>query len=270
MSKFVIYILMFLPAIAFGQLFPKVADFKGNIEKVVEKGYGKEISYSRLFKGIYHPKTYSGWKYIYLFDQNSKLIKRINTFQGKVIADFLYQRDTIENRVIEREIIADNLNGHEGDYTEQENFLDLKGRIEKVNFRAFNAKECVRSMYQTEQNAEYKEGRLIAFTRQQINENGDADSGENINLSYGSSGKLIRTERKDNVSGFKTVIQYFYNNKGLVSHYSVDFLTELQEIGKNQIQDIYFKYDRHGNWTRKYWKTGKKKRLEARRFIKYR
>ena len=270
MKRFAVYILLLLPCFTSGQLFPKVADFKGNIEKVVEKRYGKEVSYYRLFKGIYHPRTYSGWKYTYLFDKNSKPLKRTSTFQGKVKADFLYQRDTIENRVIEREIIADNFNDHEGDYTEQENFLDSKGRIEKVNFWSFNAKECARGLYEIEQNAEYKEDKLVAFTRHQIDENGDTDNGENCDLFYDSSGKLIRTERKDRTSGFKTVIQYFYNGKGLVSHYSVDFLTELQEFGKNQIQDIYFKYDKHGNWIRKYWKTGKKNRLEAKRSIKYR
>lgn len=255
---------------ALGQLFPKVADFKGNIEKVVEIRYGREVSNPRLFSGIYHPKTYSGWKYTYLFDQNSKLQQKTNTFQGNVTADFTYQSKTNGNRVTVRETIADNFNGHEGDYTEVENLLDQQGRIEKVNFLAFNAKESKLGVYQTEQDAEYKDGKLIAFTRNQINANGEADSGETCNLYYNSSGKLIRSERKDQISGFKTVIEYFYNNKGLLSHYSVDFLMELQEIGKNQIQDIYFKYDKHGNWIRKYWKSDNKKRLETKRKISYR
>ena len=269
MKNFLVYILLLLPVVTFGQLFPTVADFKGNIDKIVEIRYGREVSKARLFSGIYHPKYYSGWKYTYLFDQNSKLLKRINTFQGKVTADFVYQSNTNGNRVTEREIIADNLSGHKGDYTEVENLLDQNGRIEKVNFIAFNAKESSLGVYQTEQDAEYKNGKLIAFTRNQINGNGEADSGENCSLIYNSSGKLIRTERKDNASGFKTVIEYFYNKKGLLSHYSVDFLMELQEKGKNQIQDIYFKYDRHDNWIRKYWKSDNKKRLEAKRKIRY-
>ena len=182
----------------------------------------------------------------------------------------MYQNNTKGNRVTEREIVADNLNGHEGDYTEVENLLDTQGRIEKVNFMAFNAKESKLEVYQTEQNAEYKDDKLIAFTRNQINGNGEADSGENCNLYYDASGKLIRTERKDQISGFKTIIEYFYNAKGLLSHYSVDFLIELQEKGKIQIQDIYYKYDKHGNWIRKYWESGNKKRLETKRKISYR
>lgn len=271
MKNFLVFILLFLPCITFGQLFPKVADFKGNIEKIVEKRYGKEVNYLLFLKGKYRPGTYSGWKYTYLFDKNLNLTKRTNTFHGKVKADYLYQRDTIENRIIEREIITGNTNGHEGDYMENENFLDSRGRIEKINFWSFNAQEGVRELFQIEQNTEYREDKLLAFTRHQINQNGDTASSENCSLFYDSSGKLIRTERKDRMSGFKTVIQYFYNDKGLVSHYSLDFLMELQEYGKkNQIQDISYKYDRHGNWIRMYWKSGNKNRMEVKRVIKYR
>lgn len=271
MKKFAIYILLLLPGIAFGQLFPKFADFKGNVEKVVEKQYGKEVTSYKQFKGIYRPKTFSGWKYTYLFDGNSNLIKRTNTFQGKIVADYLYQRDTIENRLIEREINIDNVNGTQGDYLEYEYFTDSQGRIEKINSWSFNGKEHTRGLFMIEQNVGYKQDKIISFTRHNIEINGDTASGEKCNLYYNPSGNLIRIERKDIDSGFTTVINYHNNGKGFVDHYSVDFLIELQEYGtKNQIQDIYYKYDRHGNWIRMYRKSGDKNRLEAKRKIKYR
>lgn len=270
MKLFAAYILIMLPCITFGQLFPNVLDFKGNIGKVVEKKYGREVNYFLIFKKIYRAKTYSGWKCTYLFDEKSNLIRRTNTIQEKVRADYLYQRDTIGNRIIVREIITDNTSGHEGDYIEYENFINQAGRVEKVNFWAFNAKECTRELFQVEQDAEYKENQLITFTRHLINENGDTATGEKCNLYYDSSGKLIRIDRIDMASGFKTEIHYSYDDQGLVSHYSVDFLVELQEYGKNQIQDISYKYDSHGNWTQMYWRSGKKNRLEAKRDIEYR
>ena len=271
MKKIAVSILLLLPGIAFGQLFPTVPDFKGNIEKVVEKRYGKEVNNFKLFERGYNPNIFSGWKYIYLFDENSKLARRTNTFQGVVKADYLYQRETIDNKLTEREIVTDKTTGNEGDYIEYENYTDSNGHIEKVNFRAFNARECKRELYQTEQNALYDGNKLISFTRNMVLENGDTDTGEKCNLYYDTLGKLARIERNDMESGFKTIIQYSYNDRGLLSNYSVDFLADLQEYGKkNQIQDIFYKYDRQGNWIRMYWKSGKKYQLEAKRFIKYR
>jgi hypothetical protein len=270
MKIFATYILILLPSITFGQLFPNVQDFKGNIEKVVEKKYGREVNYFLIFKKIYRSRTYSGWKCTYLFDEKSNLKKRTNTVEGKVKADYLYQRDTVGNRIIVREINMDKTSSNEGDYIEYENFMNPAGRIEKVNFWAFNAKVCTRELFQVEKEAEYRDDQLISYTRHLINENGETDTGEKCNLYYDSSRKLIRIDRIDLSSGFKTEINYSYDDQGFVSHYSVDFLVELQEYGKNQIQDISYKYDSHGNWIRMYWKSGDKNRLEAKRDIEYR
>ena len=271
MRNFLAYILLFLPVVTFGQLFPKVDDFKGNIENIVEKRYGREVNYLFFLKTKYRPASYSGWKYTYLFDEKSNLKKRTNTFRERLKADYVYQKDTIGNRVIEREIIADSITGHKGYYTEHEIFLDSKGHVEKVNFWFFNNKECKRELFQTDQNAQYKDDKLIAFTRNQISKEVDTFSSEICNLIYDSSGKLIRTERKDMTSGFKTVIQYSYNNVGLVSFYALNFLMELQQYGKkDQISYISYKYDKYGNWIRMFWKSGDEKEMEARRVIKYR
>jgi hypothetical protein len=255
---------------AFGQLFPKVPDYKGNIEQVVEKRYGKEANFLKLFKNSYHSGVYSGWKYTDQFNKQSKLISKTNTFKGKVVEETLFQYEKTDNRLIEREITTDKSSTNQGNYTEYENFIGPENRIEKVNFWAFNSKECVRKIFLVEQNVEYKLNRLYAFTRQNINENGDSSSTEKCSLFYDSSGKLIRIERKDVESGFTTILRYFYNNRHRIDHYSVDYLVGLDEYGKkNLTQDVYFKYDKQGNWIKKYIKSGKKSQLEAKRRIKY-
>lgn len=269
MKRFATYILILLPCITFGQLFPNVQDFKGHVAKVVEKKYGREVNYFLIFKGIYRPRTYSGWKCTYLFDEKSNLIQRTNSIQGRIKADYLYQHDTIGNRIIKREIMSDNTNGHQGDYIEYENFINSAGQIEKVNFWAFDAKACSRELFQIEQNAEYKENRLISFTRHVINENGKPGDVEKCHLFYDSLGKLIRIERVDMASGFKTAISYSYNDNGMVINYGIDFLVELQEYGKDQIQEIIYNYDKQGNWTKMYWKSGNKNRLDSKREIYY-
>jgi|GEM_PF-987296 len=270
MKIFIVWSILFLPCITFGQLFPKVPDFKGNIKQVVEKRYGKEGSFLNLFKAKYHPNEFSGWKYTYHFDKHTKLVSQTSSFNGKVIAEYLYQRDTMANRFVEREITSEKSTKSQGDYTEYENFIGPEGRVEKVNFWAFNSKECTRQLFMVEQNVEYRKNKLLAFTRQNIKAEGDTASAEKCILYYDSSDKLIRIERKDIETGFATILYYYYNNQGFIDHYSIDYLVGLSEYGKkNQTQEVYFECDRQGNWITMYRKSGKKNLLEAKRHIEY-
>ncbi|MBA4410638.1 MAG: hypothetical protein C0397_14600 [Odoribacter sp.] len=269
MKKIAAYLFILIPCFAFGQLFPKVPEFRGNIKKVVEKRYGKELATYRKDSGVFKPGEFSGWKYTYLFDENSILTKRIATFQGKVRNECSYQTEPNENRILKSEIIKDYYSGLREYTIEYENFTDSEGRIQKVNFWSKNAPESQKELFLFEINAEYNQEKLTAFIRHNILINGDTASGEKCSLEYDAFDRLVRIDRKDISSGFSTSIQYYYNEKGLVDHYSIDLLTEIQEYGREQIQNIYFKYDSRGNWTRMYWRSGKKNRLEAKRTIKY-
>jgi hypothetical protein len=270
MKKFTAALIFLLPIVTFGQLFPKIPDFKGNIKQVTEKRYGKEFDLSGLLKKTHYPSLYSGWKYTYQFNNQSRLIKQTNTFHGKIEVEYLYQYDTIENRRIEREITSDKSKNNQGDYTEYEKFMNPEGLPEKVIYRAFNSKECTKETFLVEQNAEYKKDKLLVFIRQNIDSNGDSADEEKCSLFYNSSGQIIRIERKNMDTGLTTTLNYFYNDKGFVDHYSVDYLADLIEYGsKNQPQEIYFKYDRKGNWIKRYWKSDKESRLEAKRKISY-
>lgn len=269
MKKLVSYILLLIPCLCSGQLFPKMPELKGDIEKIVEKKYGKEVNFLG-WKGVYHPKAYSGWKYTYLFDENSNLIKRTNTYYGKIDTEFIYQRDTIENRFIEREIITESDEGLQGNYIEYENFKDPAGQLMNTNYWSYNAKDCTREMFQTEHDAEYLNGKLFTFIRQNIKLNGETDLGEKCTLTYDSSGLLTRIERLDLGTGLKNILYYTYNKLGFAEHYSVDYLVGLDIYGKNPKQDIFYKYDRRGNWILMYWNSDNKTRVEVRRSIRYR
>ena len=270
MKKTVLHILLLLPVLAFGQLFPRVPELRGSIKKVVEKRYGKELNTFRKDSGVFRPGAFSGWKYTYLFDENSRPTRRTNTFQRKVRATYTYQTETSGDKRTDREIIQNYNSGQKEYIIEYENLTDQQGRVQKVNFWSYHTSESSKTLFLFETNAVYEDEKLTAFTRHNIKLNGDTASGEKCLLYYDHPGRLIQIERQDIASGFKTIIQYHYNEKGLVDHYSIDLLTEIKEYGKEQIQDIYFRYDRRGNWTRMYWKSGKKNRLEARRTIRYR
>jgi hypothetical protein len=268
MKKFVVYILLLIPVITLGQLFPKLPDFKGNIKNITERRYGKEIHASKKDSGVFKAKTFSGWEYTYQFE-NAKLVKRTNIMNGSINADYLYQYEEQGNRRIEREVIDDDVNGKKGDYIEYENFLNANGQIEKVNFWSFNAKDNSRELYLVEMDARYEKGKLMSYTRHTINGRGEMDSGESCTLFYDHSGRLLRLERKDVATGLKTVLYYYYNKRGYVNRFCIDYLVGLRNNQNTNRQDIHYKYDLRGNWIRRYWIADNKKRLEDRRKIKY-
>ena len=154
MKKFVVYILLLMPVLALGQLFPKLPDFKGNIKHVTERRYGKELNTIKRDSGVFKPKVFSGWQFDYQFE-NAKLAQRTVKMNGKINADYLYQFEEIGNRRIEREVTQENLSGQNGDYVEYENFINSAGQVEKVNFWSFNSKENKRELYMVEMNTEY-------------------------------------------------------------------------------------------------------------------
>ena len=268
MNKFVVYILLLLPGYVFGQLFPRVPGFTGNIKKVTERRYGKEMNALKRDSGVFKPKTFSGWETIYQFE-DSKLVNRTSQLNGEVNAYYLYQREQVGNKRIEREIIQNNAKGQKGDYIEYENFINAEGKVEKVNFWSFDARNNARELFLVEMNAVYDKGQLMAYTRHSIKENGEMDSGEKCILFYDASDRLIRMERQDIATNFKTILYYYYNRRGFVNRFFIDYLVGLRNDQNTQKQDIYYKYDRRGNWIRRYWISDKKRRLEDKRKIKY-
>lgn len=269
MRKFLLYLIFLFPCLAYGQLFPDLPEMKGSVKKIVEKKYGKEVTNPRVPDATFRPKAFSGWKYISQFDVNSQLLKRTNTYQGKVIAEYSYERKTIDNRILVREKMSSNQKDSTGDYIEYENFRNAEGMLEKVNFWAFNAATHNWEIFQVDQDAEYSGNRLNSFTRYVINEKGDFSNGEKCSFFYNSAGQLVQIERRDLASGFGTVIGYEYNKKGLIKTSTINFLIEIQEYKKTQIQKISYKYDRKGNWIRKYINSDDRDLLEAKRKIKY-
>jgi hypothetical protein len=268
--RILLSVLLLLPVFAFGQLFPKVGDFKGNIRKVTERRYGKELNAYKKDSGVFKPKAFSGWEYIYEFDAEGNLIKRTNKVNGVVDAAYSYEREVTPFRRVEREITMDDRKNQKGDYTEYENFLNAQGQIEKVNNWFYDARKNSRELFLVEQNAQYDQDRLTSYTRHLVTENGELDSGEKCSLFYNEQGRLIRLERQDVVSGFKTILYYNYNKRGRVTHFSINYLVGLRNDQNTQQQHIYYKYDRRGNWTRCFWLADKKRRLEDKRKIKYR
>jgi len=187
------------------------------------------------------------------------------------MAQYLYQSETIGNKLTEREIIEDRTSNQAENNIEYENFTDSRGLIHKVNSWSVNKNTGTRELLLFETETEYDKDKLTGFTRYYIAEKGDTTGGERFSLFYDSANRLIRLERKDIVLDLKTILYYNYNNRGDVHHFSIDYLVGLRNFDNNKKQDTFFKYDRRGNWVKKYYFiSGKKKGLEAKRSIKYR
>jgi len=270
MKKFTFAFLILLPCLTFGQLPPKIPDFMGNVKQVTEKRYGKESDLFGIFKKKYYPGLFSGWEKIYQFNHDSKLIRLTSTYNGKINVEYVYQYDTIGNKRIEREITSENSIENKGDYTESEYIIGSNGIVDQVNFRTFNSKECSTETFLIEKDAKYINGKLVSYNRQNIGASGDVVNTEICSLFYNALGQLIRLERKNIDIGLTTILYYTYNQLGLLDHYSIDYLADLTEYGqKNEMQNIFFKYDRQGNWIKMFWKSGNKNRLEVKRQVKY-
>lgn len=269
MKIFTVYLLLLIPCLAFGQLFPKIPDFNGNVKKVIEKRYGKELPTVRSDSGAFKPGAYSGWKYLYLFNEKGELQKRISTFQGRARMMSSYETQKSANKIIKREITRNPATGKVESMVQYENTTDEKNRIIKADYRVQSAPDKPLELVLFETDAKYRDKQLISFLRHDIRLNGDTASAELCTLKYNNRGNPELLIRKDLSSGISTTIRYYYNGAGWIDHYSIDLMSEIREYGREQIQEIYFKCDRHGNWTRMYWKSGEKKLLEAKRIIRY-
>jgi len=270
MKKLVAIFILLIPIYTFGQIYPNVLDFKGDIKQLTEKKYGREFKLFGLFKKSYYPSLPSGWKCTYQFDENRRLNKRTTVFKGKIVSESWYQYKEIDNQRIEREIVGGNSIEGQENYLEYEYFLEGDGRVEQVNSWTFDAKACTRNLVQVEKEVEYQQGRLVSFVRQNLNDTGEAGSSEKCSVFYNSAGQIIRIESQDTSTGLSNSFNYFYNDKGFLDHYSIEYLVGLSEYGKkDESQAIYLKTDHQGNWTEMYLNSGTKKLLLAKRTIRY-
>ncbi len=295
MRTILLYIIILIPTISFGQLFPSIQDFNGKIESVVEKRYGKELILFNRWTGVYLPRCYSGWKHVYHLDTNGRLESRINTFKGKLRANCIYEYDSSENVTHEREIDNDTVSNYKGNYIEDEYIIDLNGKIEKVNIWSFHSADSSKKIIVVEKDIKYDSlNNITSYYRHGYDINDKETIGELYVIFYDSNSRVIRVEEKaigtktilieteNNMRAFKDIPIskpellrewiYQYDSKGLLISYTIKYYGELHKGGPNGGKDykLSFRYDNKNNWIKMYKQLGdSKKRLEAKRRIKY-
>lgn len=288
-------LILLIPTISFGQLFPTIEDFNGEIEKVVDKRYGKEVYLFNRWTVMYLSKCYSGWKYVYQLDSNGKLERRINSYKGKLRADYIYKYDSSANVTYEREIVNDTVNNNKGNYIEDEYILDLNGEIEIVNIWSFHFADSSKEIIVVEKDIKYDSiGNIISYYRHGFDFKGKELTGELYVIHYDSLSRVVAVEEKaidektilvesdNNTQTFEDVPIsepellkkwiYKYNPKGQLVSYTIKYYGDLYKASSGGGQDykLFFKYDNKNNWTKMYKQLGdSKKRIESKRRIKY-
>lgn len=295
-KRYIISLLIILiPTISFGQLFPSISNFNGEIEKVVEIRYGKKMYLFNRWTGIYLPRCSSGWKYVYHLDNNGRLERRINLFKGELRADNIYNYDSTEKVIHEREIVNDTVNDHKGDYIEDEYILDSEGKINKVNIWSFQSSDCSKKIIVVEKDIQYDSlNNITSYYRHGYDINGKEIIGQLYVMHYDSLSRVIAVEEKainqntiivksdNHTQSFKTVPIsepellkkwiYKYNSKGQLVSYTIKYFGEVYKSSPDGVEDykLSFKYDNKNNWIKMYKQWGNsKKRLEAKRRIRY-
>lgn len=299
--------LILIPSISFGQLFPSVSDFNGDITKVIELNYGREIYLFNRWTGINIPRCYSGWKYVYYFDEYKRLNRRVNTFKGKIRADYIYEYDSTENITIEREIVNEPFGNDKGNYVEDEYIFNSNGQIEKVNIWSFHAIDSSKEIIVVEKNIKRDSiNKITSYYRYGFDKDGEEINGVLYVLYYDSLARVIRIEERDiekktksiefdnqtktlreipnskpeklkqiSISKSELLRQwlYEYNSKGQTILYAINYYGELNKASSNgaKVYKLFFKYDENNNWIKMYKQVGtSKKRLAAKRKIRYR
>lgn len=288
-------LIILIPTISFGQLFPSIEDFNGEIEKVVDKRYGKEVYIFNRWTGVYLSRCYSGWKYVYQFDSIGNLERRTNSYKRKLRADIIYKYDSSANVAYEREIVNDNINNNKGNYIEYEYILDLNGKIEKVNIWSYHFADSSKEIIAVGKDIKYDSfGKIISYYRHGYDFKGKELIGELYLIHYDSLSRVVAVEEKaiyektilvesdNNTQTFEDVPIsepellkkwiYKYNTKGQVVSYTIKYYGELYKASSGGGQDykLFFKYDNKNNWTKMHLQLGdSKKSLKAKRRIKY-
>ena len=256
MKKIVLFFLTLVPSLSFGQLSPSIKNYNGEIETVVEKTYGKEVYLFNRWTGIYLPRCYSGWKYVYHLDSIGRPDRIINTFKGKLMADYIYEYFSSKNVTRKREIQNDTVNNLKGNYIEYEYLLDPNGKIEKLNYWSFHSADSSKKIFAVEEDIKYDSlNNITSYYSHRFDQNGKETTGKLYLIFYSNKSRVTREE--ENATGFKTVIVdsgnntntfkeipiskpellrewiYQYNSIGLLVSYTTKYYGELYKVDSN-------------------------------------
>lgn len=252
----------FIPRLIFGQIFPEVSDYVGNNILEIEQIGHKNC----LIK--------NGWITITSFSNDSFPTHQINYYKGDKRGDYYYSY--IAQDTIFKKVKIDSSAQEDRNYEEKRIYFNSKRQITKTETYLNSDSNSPISI---EENVIRDSlNRIISYDRlfpsKSRNNAGDLITKYRFYYNKNQIDSIVQTD-SENIS--KIVYCFKFNRKGLISDKIVDqnnpnvVLGGVRTWSKKRMDKYQFKYkyDRFGNWTKRYFVTKNWRYLDAKRKIKY-
>lgn len=260
--KILIILTIIISNQGYGQLIVSVDDYVGtNIKEIKKIGH-----HNRIMK--------DGWFTVITFTNDSLPTREINYYKGNLRSDyhFSYKRTDSTFQTVKIDSFAREERNYEMDKsyfdkfgliykTEKFTKRDSKPLIIKYDFQRDSLDRIISFFLTFPSESRNNSGDLITTSRLYYNDKNQVDS-------------IVKTD-SENIS---TIVHYFkYNKKGLIKSEKVDHnnpdvvLAGVRpwKKGKHDKYGFYYKYDKYGNWTKRFSLTKHRKYLDSKRMIKY-
>lgn len=237
-------------------------DFPDRINELKGKPVSTRL---KVYKG--KVRHHSGWHYEYTYSDDGKVKTQRNFHRNNLTAECEYKYDSIGNKVMEVCLDIVNKKGKPEIFNTKYSY-DTKGRIKKQTLLFHDNK-----VMWIKDSLNYSDNhQLISFIKKiPVQSDKTKDTYEKYILSYTKEGMLKTSEIEDNF-GSSSNVTYSYNEKGDVSAIETreTVILNMQEQQSFRSYLYRYKYDKHGNWIKRYTRfNGGKEELEVSRKIKY-
>lgn len=261
-KKFLIILTIIISNQAYGQLIVDIDDYVGkNIKEIKKVGHR-----NRILK--------NGWLTEISFVNDSLPVHEINYYKGDLRSDyyFFYKRtdSTFQTTKI------DSFARKDRNYELNRSYFDKFGLIYKTE--KFTRRDSKPLVIETDFQRDSLD-RLISYCRTLLSEsrNNSGDLITTYRLYYNDKNQVDSIIQKDS-ENISTIAYYFtYNKKGLIKSKIVDHNNPDAVLGgvrswskeRTDKYGYFYRYDRYGNWTKRYFITKRGKYLNSKRKIKY-
>lgn len=261
-KKFLIIFTIIISNQAFGQLIVDVEDYVGTGIKEIKKVGHR----NRILK--------NGWLTGISFVNDSLPTLEINYYKGDLRSKYYFFYKLTDSTFQTTKI--DSFAREDRNYEMDRSYFDKSGLIYKTE--TFIKRDSKPLAINTDFQRDSSD-RLISYCRIFPSEsrNNSGDLITTFRLYYNDKNQVDSIIQTDSENISKIAYYFKYNKEGLIKSKIVDHNNPDVVLGgvrswskeRTDKYGYFYKYDRNGNWTKRYFKTKNRKYLDSKRKIKY-